>query len=101
MHWYSLADLPSLVPLAHSVGPAAWLSRRGANDSSATFGLFRYFLLAIPMVTCIALTCWTPTPEHLDPRGLPYTPGEPFGGCAAGGLPSPSASLLTVIASLN
>ncbi len=28
--------------------------------SSATFGWFRFYLLAVPMVVCIALLCWAP-----------------------------------------
>ena len=52
------AVLVPLVTFGPVLGFAAW-----GQYSSATFGLFRYFLLAIPMVTCIALTCWTPTPS--------------------------------------
>jgi hypothetical protein len=48
----------ALVPVV-TFGPvlafAAW-----GQYSATTFGLFRYFLLAIPMVICIALAFWTP-----------------------------------------
>ncbi|MFC7673604.1 hypothetical protein ACFQWH_11015 [Mycolicibacterium sp. GCM10028919] len=47
-----------LVPIA-TMGPvlafAAW-----SQYSSTTFGWFRFYLLAIPLVVCIALACWTP-----------------------------------------
>lgn len=49
----------SLVPVV-LIGPvlafAAW-----GQYSSTTFGLFRYFLLAVPLVVCITLAWWTPT----------------------------------------
>jgi Dolichyl-phosphate-mannose-protein mannosyltransferase len=55
----------TLVPVA-IFGPvlafAAW-----GQYSSTTFGWFRYFLLAIPMVVCIALACWTPTDGQRPP----------------------------------
>lgn len=35
---------------------AAW-----GQYTSATFGWFRFYLLAIPLVICVALACWTPT----------------------------------------
>jgi hypothetical protein len=34
---------------------AAW-----SQFSSTTFGWFRFYLLAIPLVVCIALACWSP-----------------------------------------
>ncbi|BBY27777.1 glycosyltransferase family 39 protein [Mycolicibacterium sediminis] len=47
-----------LVPLA-TLGPvlafAAW-----SQYSSTTFGWFRFYLLAIPLVVCVALLCWSP-----------------------------------------
>lgn len=47
-----------LVPIA-TMGPvlafAAW-----SQYSSTTFGWFRFYLLAIPLVVCVALACWTP-----------------------------------------
>lgn len=52
----------ALVPLV-TFGPvlafAAW-----GQFSSTTFGWFRFYLLAIPMVVCIALACWTPQPAR-------------------------------------
>lgn len=46
-----------LVPIA-TMGPvlafAAW-----SQYSSTTFGWFRFYLLAIPLVVCVALACWT------------------------------------------
>jgi len=53
-----------LVPLA-VFGPvlafAAW-----GQYSASTFAWFRFYLLAIPLVVCIALACWSPTdsPRH-------------------------------------
>lgn len=32
--------------------------------SSTTFGWFRYYVMAIPLVLCIALACWSPTPDE-------------------------------------
>ncbi len=55
----ALARRPAAVVPVVTFGPvlafAAW-----GQYSAATFGLFRYFLLAIPMVICIALAFWTP-----------------------------------------
>jgi hypothetical protein len=34
-----------------------------ADHSGATFGFFRYYMTAIPMVIVVALVCWTP-PDH-------------------------------------
>jgi len=55
----ALARRPVAVVPVVTFGPilafAAW-----GQYSAATFGLFRYFLLAIPMVICIALALWTP-----------------------------------------
>ncbi|MGE2729299.1 glycosyltransferase family 39 protein [Mycolicibacterium vaccae] len=49
----------ALVPLA-VFGPvlafAAW-----GQYTSTTFGWFRFYLLAIPMVVCMALACWAPS----------------------------------------
>lgn len=54
-----LTRRPAVVVPVVTFGPilafAAW-----GQYSAATFGLFRYFLLAIPMVICIALALWTP-----------------------------------------
>ena len=51
-------NLVPLVPVA-TFAPvlvfAAW-----SQFSSTTFGWFRFYLLAIPLVICIALACWTP-----------------------------------------
>ena len=55
----TLARRPAAVVPVVTFGPvlafAAW-----GQYSASTFGLFRYFLLAIPMVICIALAFWTP-----------------------------------------
>jgi hypothetical protein len=51
-------NLVPLVPV-FTFGPvlvfAAW-----SQFSSTTFGWFRFYLLAIPLVVCIALACWSP-----------------------------------------
>ena len=48
----------ALVPVS-TFGPilafAAW-----GQYSSTTFGWFRYYLLAVPLVICVALACWEP-----------------------------------------
>ncbi|ORB31443.1 glycosyltransferase family 39 protein [Mycolicibacterium parafortuitum] len=60
-----------LVPLA-LFGPvlafAAW-----GQYSSTTFGWFRFYLLAIPMVVCIALAFWSPARDPGDERGAVLT----------------------------
>lgn len=52
----------ALVPVA-TLGPvlafAAW-----GQFSSTTFGWFRFYLLAIPLVVCIALALWEPREPH-------------------------------------
>jgi hypothetical protein len=58
----ALARKPAaLVPVA-TFGPvlafAAW-----SQYSSMTFGWFRFYLLAIPLVVCVALVCWNPPGE--------------------------------------
>lgn len=50
------AALVSVVIFGPVLAFAAW-----GQYTVTTFGLFRYFLLAIPMVVCIVLACWTPT----------------------------------------
>lgn len=54
--------IDALVPVA-VFGPvlafAAW-----GQYTSTTFGWFRFYLLAIPMVVCIALTFWPPADEE-------------------------------------
>jgi hypothetical protein len=51
-------NLVTLVPVA-VFGPvlafAVW-----SQFTSTTFGWFRFYLLAIPLVICIALACWSP-----------------------------------------
>ena len=55
----------ALVPVL-AFGPvlafAAW-----GQYSATTFGLFRYFLVAIPMTVCIALGLWNPTESRRSP----------------------------------
>ncbi|MBB3747984.1 hypothetical protein FHT44_000445 [Mycolicibacterium sp. BK634] len=57
--------LTPLVPLV-TFGPvlafAAW-----GQFTSTTFGWFRFYLLAIPAVVCIALACWTSAPRLRTP----------------------------------
>ncbi len=57
--------LTPLVPLV-TFGPvlafAAW-----GQFTSTTFGWFRFYLLAVPAVVCIALSWWTPTPTPRRP----------------------------------
>lgn len=48
-----------LVPLA-VIGPILIFSVWG-QYTAATFGLFRYYLLAIPLVICVALALWSPS----------------------------------------
>ena len=57
--WAALVRKPTtLVPVV-TFGPilafAAW-----GQYTSTTFGWFRFYLLAIPLVICVALACWTP-----------------------------------------
>ncbi len=87
----------TLVPIV-TFGPilafAAW-----GQYTSTTFGWFRFYLLAIPLVVCVALACWTPTATARRPSRS-ETSARKF---AAGLL---CASLLvgfpvTVVASLN
>lgn len=47
-----------LVPLA-VMGPILVFAAYGQYTPS-TFGFFRFYITAIPLVTCIALVCWTP-----------------------------------------
>lgn len=55
----------TLVPVV-TFGPilafAAW-----GQYTSTTFGWFRFYLLAIPLVICVALACWTPTSASRRP----------------------------------
>jgi len=87
----------TLVPVV-TFGPvlafAAW-----SQYSATTFGWFRFYLLAIPLVTCVALACWTPTAALRRPWRSETSAGK----FAVGLL---CASLLvgfpvTVLASLN
>ena len=66
-----------LVPVV-AFGPVLAFAGWG-QYSATTFGFFRYFLLAIPLVVCIALACWTPSP---GPR-LPWTVETPANRLAA------------------
>ncbi|AQT82535.1 hypothetical protein B1R94_03365 [Mycolicibacterium litorale] len=50
-----VAALVPLVTFGAVLMFAAW-----GQVSSTTFGWFRFYLLAIPMVVCIALVCWAP-----------------------------------------
>ena len=54
-----------LMPLV-TFGPILAFSAWG-QFSSSTFGWFRFYLLAIPMVVCIALVCWSPTQTLRSP----------------------------------
>lgn len=55
----ALARKPAALAPVIVFGPvlvfAAW-----GQYSATTFGFFRYFLLAVPLVVCIALALWTP-----------------------------------------
>ncbi len=55
----ALTRRPAVLAPVVTFGPvlvfAAW-----GQYSATTFGFFRYFLLAVPLVVCIALACWTP-----------------------------------------
>lgn len=63
----------ALVPVA-VIGPilafAAW-----GQFSSSTFGYFRYYLLGIPMVICLALALWTPA-DRRPPTRTPWVARE-------------------------
>lgn len=59
-----LAPLVPLVTFGPILAFAAW-----GEYTGTTFGWFRYYILAIPMVVCIALTCWTSGP-------LPHSPWQ-------------------------
>jgi hypothetical protein len=52
-----LAPLVPLVTFGPVLAFAAW-----GQYTSTTFGWFRFYLLAIPAVVCIALACWTSAP---------------------------------------
>ncbi len=87
----------TLVPLV-AFGPilafAAW-----GQYTSATFGWFRFYLLAIPLVICVVLACWTPTAASLRPCR-----SEAIARKLAAGLLCASLLLgfpVTVLASLN
>jgi len=56
------AVLMPLVTFGPVLAFAAW-----GEYSATTFGLFRYFLPAIPMTVCIALGLWTPAAGPLAP----------------------------------
>lgn len=90
----------ALVPVV-ILGPilvfAAW-----GQYSSATFGCFRYYLLAIPLVICLALALWTPadSPPKTHPSRLAEERSRRFGAvllCASVLIGFP----VTVLASLN
>lgn len=55
-----------LVPVA-VFGPVLAFSAWG-QYSSTTFGWFRFYLLAIPLVVCIALACWSPDGASMSSR---------------------------------
>jgi hypothetical protein len=47
-----------LVPIA-AIGPMVAFAMYG-QYSSLTFGWFRFYLMAVPLVLCIAVACWRP-----------------------------------------
>lgn len=58
-----------LVPLA-VIGPILLFAAYGQHTPT-TFGFFRFYITAIPLVTCIALVCWTPTDSAKPPWWSP------------------------------
>jgi hypothetical protein len=70
----ALARKPAAVVPVVTFGPvlafAAW-----GQYSATTFGLFRYFLLAVPMVICIALAFWAPGPSTRRSWAVPTRSG--------------------------
>ncbi len=73
-----LARNPAAVVPVVTFGPvlafAAW-----GQYSATTFGLFRYFLLAIPLVICVALALWTPSDSPARPRAATTAAGHVAG----------------------
>ncbi|MBO0681400.1 glycosyltransferase family 39 protein [Mycolicibacterium sp. S2-37] len=59
--------LDLLVPVA-TFGPVLAFAVWG-QYTSTTFGWFRFYLLAVPLVVCLALVCWptAPPPRRLSP----------------------------------
>jgi len=54
-----------LVPLV-VIGPILLFAAYGQHKPT-TFGFFRFYITAIPLVTCISLICWTPTKDPAAP----------------------------------
>ncbi len=52
----------ALVPLA-VIGPILAFAIYGQHTPT-TFGFFRFYITAIPLVACIALACWLPAPAQ-------------------------------------
>ncbi|OBF13048.1 hypothetical protein A5727_01675 [Mycobacterium sp. ACS4331] len=46
-----------------AIGPMVLFTMWG-QYSSLTFGWFRFYLMAVPLVLCIAITCWRPGAEQ-------------------------------------
>jgi hypothetical protein len=53
-----------LVPLV-VIGPILLFAAYGQHKPT-TFGFFRFYITAIPLVTCISLVCWTPRSPSKD-----------------------------------
>lgn len=58
-----LAALVPVVVIAPVLAFAAW-----GQSTAATFGHFRYYLLGIPLVICLALALWDPVSGHVRTR---------------------------------
>lgn len=70
----------ALVPLA-VIGPILIFAAYGQYTPS-TFGFFRFYITAIPLVTCIALICWTPTVRAVQQRWTSHWSAQRLAGIA-------------------
>lgn len=58
-----------LIPVA-VMGPILVFAVYGQHTPT-TFGFFRFYVTAIPLVACIAVACWTPTDTRTRSAGIP------------------------------